>query len=163
MKKTIFILLAASAALLCQTASADSRWGRGHDRHYDNGFRSRNYYGGSRYNYYNRGRRGNYIGFSVGGRHHHDSFSTGSFLGGLVLGSVLTYPRYSSARNDNYYYRRTAVRNSPQVTVIRRSSPAVATSGRRLLRDLEGRCYEILRDKNGDEIRTELEPDACSF
>jgi len=163
MKKTLFILLAASAALLCQTASADGRWGRGYDRHYDSGFRSRSYFGGSRYNNYNRGRRGNYIGFSLGGRRHHDSFSTGSFIGGLVLGSVLTYPRYPSARNDNYYSRRTIVRSSPQVTVIKRTSPAVVTSGRRLLRDLEGRCYEILRDENGNEIRTELEPDACSF
>ena len=163
MKKTICILLAASVALLCQTASADGRWGRGYDRHYDSGSRSHSYFVGSRYNNYNRGRRDNYIGFSVGGRHHYDSFSTGSFLGGLVLGSLLTYSRYPSARNNNYYSRRTIVRSSPQVTVIKRTSPAVLTSGRRLLRDLEGHCYEILRDENDNEIRTALEPDACSF
>jgi len=163
MKKTILILLAASAALLCQTASADGRWGRGYDRHYDSGFRSRNYYGGSRYNrrnYNNRGYRGNYIGFSIGGRHRYDHFNTGSFLGGLVLGSVLTYPR---SRKDDYYYRRTPVRSSSQVTVIKRTSPTVVSSGRRLLRDLEGRCYEIIRNDNGAEIRTELEPEACDF
>jgi len=161
MKKVIFILLAASVALLCQTASADSPWGRGYDRHYGYGYGSHNYYGGSRYgrwnNYYNYGRRGTYIGFSLGGGHHYDSFSSSSFIGGLVLGSVLTYPRYSNTHN-NYY------RNSPsRVTVIKRTSPATVTSGRRLLRDLEGRCFEILRDENGDEIRTELEPEVCSF
>ena len=155
MKTTTLILLTVLAALLCQTASADGRRGRGYDRHYNYGYRSRNYYGNHYY-----GHRGSYIGFSYGGGHHHDSFSTSSFLGGLVLGSILTYPRYSKTHNS---YRSTPVNSSSQVTVISRTSPATVVPGRRLLRDLEGRCYDILRDENGYEIRTELEPEACSF
>lgn len=155
MKITTLILLTVLAALLSQTASADDRWGRGYGRHYNYGYRSHNYFGNRHYGHW-----GSYIGFSIGGSHHHDSFSTSSFLGGLVLGSVLTYPRYSKTHN---YYRSTPVRSSSQVTVISRTSGATVAPGRRLLRDLEGRCYDILRDENGDEIRTELEPEACSF
>lgn len=150
MKKTILVLVGVSIALLSQSASADHRWGRGYDRYYGYG------YGSHYYPYY--GRPGFYVGYSRGRRHHH-GFSTGSFIGGLVLGSVLTYPRYRDR-----YYRRTPVRTS-EVRVVQRSVPSTVTvtSSRRLLRDLEGRCFEIQRDGSGTEIRTELEPEACNF
>jgi hypothetical protein len=157
MKTTILIVLTVIATLMCQTASADRRHSRGYDRQHDYGFRGSNYSYG-----YNRG---NYYNFSYGRRHHGDHFSTGSFLGGLVLGSVLTAPRYSNRRYEDTYYRRTPVRRSSQVVVVNQGRPsnAVLTPQRRLLRDLEGRCYQIVRSENGDEIRTELEPESCNF
>lgn len=32
-----------------------------------------------------------------------------------------------------------------------------------LLRDLQGRCYERTYDRNGNELRTELDPAECNF
>jgi hypothetical protein len=46
--------------------------------------------------------------------------------------------------------------NQPQAIV----NPAPR---RKLLRDLQGRCYQIDITPNGDEIRTELAPEQCSF
>ncbi|MBL4819631.1 MAG: hypothetical protein JKY98_01395 [Gammaproteobacteria bacterium] len=173
MKKSLFILFAVIATFMSQTATADNWRNRSYDRHNDHSYRSRNHYRGSHYsrNYYSRnnhrgnrysynhGRRNSYFDISIGRSYHYDHFNGGSFLGGLVLGSVLTYPRYS--RYDNYQYRSTGTYRSPQVTVINRTD--TVASGRRLLRDLEGRCYEIITDENGNELRTELEPVACNF
>jgi hypothetical protein len=43
-----------------------------------------------------------------------------------------------------------------------RSATPVA-SGRRLLRDLEGNCFERIVDKQGNEIRVQLEAEQCNF
>ena len=160
MKTTILIIFTVTVALLSQTASADRRHYRGYDRHYDYGLRGRNHYFS-----YNRGYRGNRYGFSYGSRHYDRHFNTGSFIGGLVLGSVLTAPRYSTRRVEKTYVRRTPVRRTSQVTVVNSSSSGSERLApeRRLLRDLEGRCYEVVRNENGDEIRNELEPQSCSF
>ena len=44
-----------------------------------------------------------------------------------------------------------------------RSAAAPVASGRRLLRDLEGNCYERIVDEQGDEIRAQLEFQECNF
>ncbi|MEZ7831050.1 MAG: hypothetical protein QMC06_05800 [Gammaproteobacteria bacterium] len=44
-----------------------------------------------------------------------------------------------------------------------RSAAAPVASGRRLLRDLEGNCFERIVDKQGDEIRVQLEAQECNF
>ena len=97
MKKLILSLSVIAVLVISQSASADSRYGRrGYSGYYgDYG----NYYP-SRYNSYNYGYRrgGSYFDFGYGGyypryrRRHYDS---GAFVGGLVLGSLLSYPRYS--------------------------------------------------------------------
>ena len=187
MKKTILILVTVTTALLTQAAFADRGYARGYNnRHYDYGYRghradfrrgyNRHFYN-SRYTR-NRYRPGNRVNINVrnayyGNRGYYrsrDSFNTGSFLGGLVLGSVLTYPRYNYVPRNTYYYRAPTVRYStynPPVTVIKRSTtlapPPTVTPGRKLLRDLQGRCYEILQDENGDVLRIELEAEACNF
>jgi hypothetical protein len=43
-----------------------------------------------------------------------------------------------------------------------RSATPVA-SGRRLLRDLEGNCFERIVDEQGNEIRVQLEAEQCNF
>jgi len=162
--KPLTVLLGIIGMLaLTSAAHADNRYGRGYDRHYDRGHYGRNY---SRHGYYGGFNRhyspypyGGYVGFSLGG-HHHDHFSGGSFLGGLVLGSVLTH----SASRPSHVYR-SPVSRSTTVKVIRRT-PIVtgsSSSGRRLLKDLSGRCWEIFTEANGDESRTELDPSACEF
>lgn len=161
MKKTILILFTVATTLLCQAAFADNRHNRGYSKNYDYNYRGRDNYRGSRYN-----RRNNhYYSYNRSRNYRSGHFDGGSFIGGLVLGSILTYPRYSTSRRDNYYYRSAPIRRSPSVTVISRTpiNTGTVAPGRRLLRDLEGRCYEILRDEDGNEIRTELEPAACNF
>lgn len=153
-------------------ASADGRYWRGYDRHVDYGFYGRDWYRGNGYyrnrhparfrNYYRP--RGNYWNFSIGGRHRRDRFDSGALLGGIVLGSVLGHS-VASSRNENRYERSTVPYSSSRTRVISRTA-VTSRSGspqRRLLRDLSGRCYEIVLDNSGTETRTELDPSACNF
>ena len=153
--------------ILSPVASADGRYWRGYDRHYDYGFYGRDRWRGNGY-YRNRypsrnrhyyGPRGNYWNFSFGRRYRRDRFDSGALLGGIVLGSVLGHSVASSR------YERSAVAPSSRVRVISRT-PVVTRSStpqRRLLRDLSGRCYEIVLDSTGTETRVELDPSACNF
>lgn len=175
MRTTVIACLTVAAFLLSGTAMADNRHKRGYDSHYDRGYsrydrrHDNRYFGYSRgygpvrydnrynhYRYYPRG--GSYVSLSIGSRHH-DHFSTGSFLGGLVLGGVL------GSIHDSHSYRPAPAPVTSSVTVIRRSPVSTSSVGiqRRLLRDLEGRCYEISRDGYGSEVRTEIDPAACAF
>ena len=110
--------------------------------------------------YYDRGYR-NYR------RHGH--YDSGSFLGGLVLGSLLSYPRYPSYSSRNYdtvTYSSLPVSRSRKVVYVNRTttpSTAAVASGRRLLRDLEGNCFEREIDEQGNEVRIQLEAEACNF
>ena len=81
-----------------------------------------------------------------------------------MLGSLLSYPRYSR-RYDSVTYTRPITRTPKAVYVKTRtsgSSTAVA-SGRRLLRDLEGNCFERNVDEDGNEIRIQLDASECNF
>lgn len=177
MRNIVIASLAVSAVLLSGAAMADNRHHRGYDSRYDRGYErryDRGYWSSAR-RHDNRQRGhsrshgptrhegryrsyygGSYWNLSVGGRHH-DHFSTGSFLGGLVLGGVL------GSVHDSHAYRRTA--EPAAITVVRRSPTSAVHSGtqRRLLRDLAGRCYAIHRDGFGGEVRTEIAPAACNF
>lgn len=178
MKKPILIIFALVAAMVCQAAAADNRHNRRDWRYSGPGYSSHSYnrhgsyyrgsrhfrgYDNRRYKGYRAPYYGNYIGLSVSNRHHyHSDFSTGSFLGGLVLGSVLSYPRYSSTYVAPYQapvvYRQPVIVNKQVI------APApVTVPSRKLLRDLQGRCYEITRDASGNEIRIELEAANCNF
>jgi hypothetical protein len=77
---------------------------------------------------------------------------------------VLTHSASRPYRYGRRYYG-TPVNRGSTVTVIRRTPvvSSAAASGRRLLRDLSGRCYEIIEAADGNEIRTELDPSACNF
>ena len=156
--------------ILSPVASADGRYWRGYDRHYDYGYYGRDRYRGNGYyrnrsrsrygNYYRPYRRGGaYWNFSVGGRYRHNHFDSGALLGGIVLGSVLGHS-VASSRYDRAY-----TPSSSRVRVISRTPVRSRTSTpqRRLLRDLSGRCYEIVLDSAGNETRVELDPSACNF
>ncbi|MCH7817274.1 MAG: hypothetical protein IIC60_11965 [Proteobacteria bacterium] len=161
MKKLLLVVSVIAALVLSQTASADSR-------HHRRSHHSFGHY--SNYNPYHYGfgshHGGSYFGFSYGHNRHYGHRSSGSFLGGLVLGSLLSYPSYSSRRYDTVSYRSAPVIRSREVVVVNRSitrSTAPIASGRRLLRDLEGNCFERIVDEDGNEIRVQLDASECNF
>jgi len=143
--KRIFTTVALLGALvLSQTAAADSR----HHRWGFSSYGFGNHY--SHYNPYHFGSSFGYGGFSYGSRHHRNRrHSTGSFVGGLLLGSLLSYPSYSRRSYER-------VRPAREIVYVQKSTPRSNTTvvtGRRLLRDLEGNCFERNIDERGNEIR----------
>ena len=161
MKNFLLSISAIAALFLSQTALADHR---DHRRGYnDYGYRYNNHYssGYDRHSY----RGGNYFSFSYGDHYRHDRHhDSSSFVGGLVLGSLLSYPRYSSGNYDSVVYRSAPVVREREVVYVNRSSPTPAVgSGRRLLRDLEGNCFERNIDQQGNEIRVQLDASECKF
>ena len=173
MKKLILSLSVIAVLVISQTASADSRYGRrgyssyGYGNYYSPRYNRYDYRRASPY-YYGYRRGGSYFDFGYGGyyypryrRRHYDS---GAFVGGLVLGSLLTYPRYSR-RYDSVTYTRPVTRTREVVYVKNRTSggSTPVASGRRLLRDLEGNCFERNVDEDGNEIRIQLDASECNF
>lgn len=139
-----------------------SRWDRGFYR--SNRFRGGNYWNVSFGNYYPR------YGYGYGWGPRYRRWDAGDVVGGIVLGSLIT----SSLNNYNYNYRdyrtydRVVYRSPPVTSSSRRvitteRSDRPINSGRKLLRDLEGRCYEITRNSSGDEVRSELDPSVCDY
>lgn len=102
----------------------------------------------------------------------------GDFVGGLVLGSILTAPAVNThtvIREVPVVRRsREVVYVNPQPTVITRSSPVIRSGParpaiqqsaprRRLLRDLSGDCFEISITSTGDELRQQIDPSNCNY
>lgn len=185
MKNLIMLGSLITALLLSQTAAADHRdyrrgddYYRGYDNHrsyghsyrrsYRNYYRDSDYYGVNPYHYGSR--RGSSFHFSYGSRHsrRHDH-DAGYFVGGLVLGSLLSAPRYYERPVERVVYRSAPVVTQREVVVVRNSvnntsaSNNQIASGRRLLRDLEGNCFERNVDEEGNEIRVQLEAQECNF
>ncbi|HJO10762.1 MAG: hypothetical protein QGG67_04390 [Gammaproteobacteria bacterium] len=167
MKKLVLSLIVIAAFIMSQAAFADSRnYRRGYSGYGGYGYGNRysyrsNYYGRySPYRYGSYGRRGRTFG-----SHRYRRSDAGSFIGGLFLGSMLSYPSYTYApRRSTVIYRNAPVGSRNPVNVVRySSSPALAVPGRHLLRDLQGNCFEINVDDEGNEIRVQLEAEACNF
>jgi hypothetical protein len=187
----IFLLI---SVLLSQTANADNRnHRRGYDGYGYSSYRGRDYYPrrynrsynrsynrrANSYHYGSAGRRGNsYVSFSYGNyypsyryrsRYRNRGFDAGDFLGGLVLGSIISAPRYPARPAERVIDSSApvvrTVQSSPPIyssgSAIER--PAPVASGRRLLKDLEGNCFERIIDENGDEIRIQLNTHECNF
>lgn len=158
MKKLTLAVALLVALMLSQTASADSRHHRrGYSYGYSNHYQPNSYH----YGYNRRHYRGNHSSYSYGnyyGGHngHHGSHDNewGYFVGGAILGSLLTYPRYQAP-----------VRETREIVYVKETAPRRTSSsvGRRLLKDLEGNCFERVRDEEGNEIRVQIEASACNF
>lgn len=106
--------------------------------------------------------------FSYGNYYsRHRGYNSGSFFGGLVLGSLFSYPRYSSRNTETVVYRNAPTTRTREIVYVdrpqTRSAAAPVASGRRLLRDLEGNCFERVVDQQGDEIRVQLEAQECNY
>ncbi|PCI73886.1 MAG: hypothetical protein COB20_15720 [SAR86 cluster bacterium] len=185
LKRVLLSLSIVGALVVSQAASADNRNHRrgygdyGYSQHnYGSRYRS-NYRGNRRANSYHYGahdrRYRNYnrhyssgFNFSYGNYYsRHRGYDSGSFLGGLVLGSLFSSPRYSSRNVETVVYRNAPATRTREIVYVEqsqtRSTAAPIASGRRLLRDLEGNCFERIVDEQGDEIRVQLEAQECNF
>ncbi len=190
--KELFLVFSLGFALFAsQSAFADHQWNpgfnhwgfndggfnnwgynsRGYNRGYRAGF-NRGFYGSRRF-------RGNYWNVSFGNfgprrgygwvPYRYRRWDAGDVVGGIVLGSLVTSSLNNHNHHDSGTYDRVVYRSSSPattstrrvITTARRDRPI--NSGRKLLRDLEGRCYEITRNRNGDEVRTELDPSICNY
>jgi hypothetical protein len=54
-------------------------------------------------------------------------------------------------------------RSRSLISSSRPRSTLINKNGRRLLRDLEGKCYERAENTAGEELRIELEPAECAY
>ncbi len=185
LKRILLSLSVIGALIVSQAASADRGSNRrgyndhGYAQHnygnrYRNNFRANRhvnpYHYGARdriHRNYNRRYQGGF-NFSYGNFYpHHRRHNSGSFVDGLFLGSLFNYPRYSTRNVETVVYRNvpaTRTRETVYVDGLKiRSTAAPVASGRRLLRDLEGNCFERIVDQQGDEIRVQLEAQECNF
>lgn len=78
------------------------------------------------------------------------------FIGGLFLGTILYDVFARPPSNDIVYIERNRVPSS-------RITYSETIPGRRLLRDINGNCFNITRDDNGNELRTELPASECNW
>ena len=162
MKKLLMSLAVMLALLASQSSFADNRHYRGGYNHYRGGSYYNRHYSPSRY-YRDSGYFSVSFGNHYGYRHgHYGSHDAGAFVGGLVLGSLISAPSYSYPRYETVRYVSRPVSRTVYIkeAVTR---PAAIASGRRLLRDLEGNCFERVVDDNGDEIRVQLDASECAF
>lgn len=182
MKRLLIALSLGAAVLLSQSAFADGRhhsrsyerWGTASYRHSGadyNRFRFYNdrYHNGRYYNDFGPYRRSSFVSISYGsspwyfggyrGRGY-QRHAAGDFLGGLVLGSLLSNS-YQSSDTGQVAYRSTP--RTRQAAINRRNVTRAPSGNRRLLRDLQGNCYEISRTSTGDELRKEVDPGHCDF
>ena len=139
MKRTLPLLLAGSLSIAAPSAIAG---GHGHGWGWGHGYYP--YWGGYHH-------------------HHHGGDDAAWLLGGLVVGGLFTSAYYNSRPVPAY-----SVAYPAYPTVVYRQpayvpAPVVVTPGRRLLRDIEGRCYELSVDADGNELRTELAASSCNW
>lgn len=105
--------------------------------------------------------RGYGHGYGHGHRHHgdgHHGSHAGYLFGGLLLGSILAQPRYAPPARVVYVPRPTTTTVVPASHV-----PTQATISRRLLRDINGNCYERKIDQAGTELRIQLLDSECAW
>ena len=105
--------------------------------------------------------RGYGHGYGHGHRHHgdgHHGSHAGYLFGGLLLGSILAQPRYAPPPRVVYVPLPTT---TPVVPA--RHVPTQATISRRLLRDINGNCYERKIDQTGTELRIQLLGSECAW
>lgn len=185
LKRVLLSLSIIGALVVSQIASADNRnhrrghgdygygqhsYGSKHRNHYRGHRRANSYhYGSNRWGYRNHNRHyGRGFNISYGNYYpRHRGYDSGSFVGGLVLGSLFNYPRYSSRNVETVVYRDAPATRVREIVYVdkeqTRGSAAPVASGRRLLRDLEGNCFERIVDEQCDEIRVQLEAQECNF
>ena len=97
-----------------------------------------------------------------------------ALIGGLVLGSLLNQAT-ANRPTTRVVYRKPPVRTRTLVStsqptrsrsVISSSRPQttlINQNGRRLLRDIQGNCFERTQNTAGEELRVQLDPAECAF
>ena len=137
---------------------------------YNSGFNNRyeSRFGNRYNNRFNRrsNRRSNNNFYNNGYRNRWDRNRSGSnFVGGLVLGSLLSQQNYPSRSHENISYRSAPVIVKRNIVYVNSTSRATVSAPpkRRLLRDLRGNCYDIKISPNGDELRSQIDSASCDF
>ena len=187
------VLFSQSAAADHRSNSGFTIWGANQDDgvYYKGSFyrpKYSGYFGAGRWNQRHRWDRwGNNRGFvnlsyndfyppyrSFGGFSGFDSSDEGTLIGGLMLGSLLNQA-IANRTTSKGVYRNPAVRTRTLIStgqsarsrsVISSSRPRstlINQNGRRLLRDLEGKCYERAENTAGEELRIELDAAECAY
>jgi len=129
---------------------------------FDNRYDSR--FGNSYNNRFNR--RSNNTFYNSGYKNRWDrNRNSSNFVGGLVLGSLLSQQNYSSRSYEKVSYRSAPVIVKRNVVYVNSTGRATVSANpkRRLLRDLRGDCYDIEISPNGDELRSQIDPSSCDF
>jgi len=89
--------------------------------------------------------------------------------GGLIIGALVTHAYDQSHPSTSYYSSASTSSYSSPPSTTSYSSPASTSysggsaQGRRLLRDINGNCYERQTDSAGNEMRTELPASECNW
>ena len=157
MKRALWPVALLLLTTLSQSAFADGRHHR-RDWGWNDHYRSNHYRSYSRYS----PRYNDYWGVSYSSRRHYSHHDGSAFVGGLLLGSALSWP--SQPRYETRYYTTVVAPPVQEVTVIRSSSSSTVSQlpKRRLLKDLQGRCFERIQE-DGQEVLVELDASACDF
>ena len=192
MKSIVLALILVLASLSSSMVLADSWRGHNYDRHRGNHYSHRySNYHSNRYNFrsswdtryrYGSAYRGNYVSLSFGnypswshgsryGGYHRSRHDTETFIGGLLVGGLLgSSLQRDYSRSYSAPIVQTRVVSAPRtITTTRVASPvsrvrpALGSSGTRLLRDLQGNCFEISYAVDGTEQRTQLPDGECAF
>lgn len=126
------------------------------NRNFNNrGFNNRIFYNHS---FYNRG-------FGVNRFGQRNRWGNDGFVGGLVVGSLLGSAAQSVTPVETVRYSSAPMITNREVIRVKSASSSRISQQprRRLLRDLQGDCYEIEISPNGDELRSQIDPSFCSF
>lgn len=118
-------------------------------RHYSNDYRYKHH----GYNYKNHGYNKHY-GYSY--KHHDNHYEY--LVGGLFLGALLHHG-YQSYHQPRVIHR-TVIHSTPRVN--HDSSVYEGEYTRRIIRDSEGRCFELTRRDDGSELLKELDVKECA-
>ncbi len=147
--------------------SANRNWNR-HDRNRNSSFDGGSFFGGV------------VLGSILGSNYSRPSYSHASYSHASVYyedpwrSHRYSRPLRSSYGyfNSSYYepYRVTRPRSTVVYSTVVKPAPIVITAPqisvthtRRLLLDLEGRCFDVTIDEQGVERRLQLEDEACAF
>lgn len=124
---------------------------------------ARGYGHGYRHSYGHGGGGWGHRGFNGYGHHRgyygHRGGHAGYLVGGLVLGALLAPPRYVAP--PTVIYAPSVPAPAPVSTPV--VTPRQATVSRRLLRDINGNCFERKIDPQGTELRVELPASECAW
>lgn len=147
------IMIACVTSLLLVLSTGVSARGYGHGYGYGNHGYGHSYGHGYRHHGYGHGYRG-FRQYGYGGYGHHGGHAS-YLLGGLLLGTLLDPPQYSPPPHVVYA--------PPATTTVAPVRQAQAPISRRLLRDINGNCFERKIDAAGSELRIQLPAGDCAW
>ena len=140
MKITVACVTSLLLVLSQGVAAGGYGYGHGYGHHgYGHGYGHHGY--GHGYSHYSFGGHGSHAGYLVGG---------------LLLGSLLAPPRYTAPPPVVVYAPASASTSIPV-------QQAQAPIGRRLLRDINGNCFERKTDAGGSELQVQLPASECAW